>query len=208
MKMRSLSVEEARRIRDGFGGRFASRDRALWVLGCGTGYRISELLSLDLDVVAMAAGQAVPRVRVSRARMKGRRRSRDVPMPTAARRALVEYFEGLPVLHRRQGMPLFQTAAGGRLSRVQAYQAIRRAAKQAGVDVDRVGTHSMRKTYATRIYQAAVRRLAKGEEVDPIREAMRCLGHTSVATTEAYMAEPDDAADRYLDLMEGLFDGC
>jgi integrase len=69
---------------------FSLRDRALFITGMNTGFRITELLSLAVGQV-WEAGQVKPEVRVARAQLKGgqgpKRRSvksRVIPLNAAA----------------------------------------------------------------------------------------------------------------------------
>jgi integrase len=48
---RPLSDEEVKLISQSFGGTFGKRNKALFVVGYRTGFRISELLSLRVDDV-------------------------------------------------------------------------------------------------------------------------------------------------------------
>jgi integrase len=91
-------------------------------------------------------------------------------------------------------MPAFQTLAGDRLGRVAAYACIRKAARAARMDMAGVGTHSMRKTHAGVAYRYYLAKLAKGEQVDPVRMVQHVLGHSSIATTEKYLTPPGRVA--------------
>ena len=66
---RPLTDAEVAIVAQSFGGTYATRDRALFVLGIKTGFRISELLSLTIGDVYQH-GQVVARVTVKRAHMK------------------------------------------------------------------------------------------------------------------------------------------
>lgn len=60
---RPLTPEEIDEILVSFGGRFAVRDKALFVMGIYTGFRITELLSLRIRDVCQF-GRVLPRVTV------------------------------------------------------------------------------------------------------------------------------------------------
>ena len=47
---RPLTDTEVELMQAGFGGRYATRDRALFLLGVESGFRISELLSLRMGM--------------------------------------------------------------------------------------------------------------------------------------------------------------
>lgn len=201
---RPLTGDEVRRALDLLrGSRLALRNRALVQLGIYTGFRISELLSLRVGDV-IRDGRVLERVRVERRSMKGKRSSRDVPLNERARAALAEW---LPVLYRwRDAGPdlyLFQSAKGGRLSRRQAARIVARLARTLHMP-PRIGTHSLRKTFARAVYDNACACWRPGLEL-PIRVVMKALGHRSVDVTEHYLGldmEAVDAAVLELDFRE------
>lgn len=81
---RPLTDREIDEVLQSFGGRYARRDRALFLLGVKTGFRISELLSLTIGRV-LQHGRVVERVSVSRRHMKKKIEGRTVPLnPQAA----------------------------------------------------------------------------------------------------------------------------
>ena len=186
MKARPLENAEIPKLLAGFTGRTAERNRTLFRLGVATGFRVSELLSLDLRDVSRA-GRVVETLHVASGSMKGGRDARSVPMPEPAREALRKHRDALAA----QGFigpdcPLFMGHNGRRLSRQAAGQAIRRAARRAGLG-GAVSTHSMRKCFAAAVHRVWLRRLAAGEHCEPIRETCLALGHRSVASTEHYL---------------------
>ena len=68
---RPLTEEEVDAVAASFTGQFATRDRALFVLGIKSGFRISELLSLRVGDVRQG-GQFTARVYVERRSTKGK----------------------------------------------------------------------------------------------------------------------------------------
>lgn len=177
------------------GSRLALRNRCLVLMGLNTGFRISELLSLRLGHV-LHLGQVLERVCVERTSMKGARESRDVALNLEARTALAGW---IPVLMRWRGagddVCLFQSNKGGQLTRRQASRIMQGLARTLGWP-PRIGTHSLRKTFAHDVYDWAMRNWTPVQE-NPIRVVMRALGHSSVAVTESYlnldMAQVDKA---------------
>jgi integrase len=113
---------------------FSVRDQALVSLGLNTGFRISELLSLD--VADVWDGERVrPQVKVTRAKMKGghgvRRKavtSRTVPLNEAATQALQRYvFARMGAGEVQPKEPLFPSRFHGlRLTRWGANQVVHR----------------------------------------------------------------------------------
>lgn len=153
------------------------RERALVVLGIRTGLRLSSMLSLRVADVALA-GRIQPRIRVRRAATKGKRAGYDMPLHPQAVAALQAHFDSLPdpATHAY----LFPgRRPGTRLSRSAGWRAIKAAFRAAGIDGAplETGTHSLRKTFAQRIYTAL------GHDLVRTCYAMR---HASVETTVEY----------------------
>ncbi len=161
------------------------RDRALFTLGVRTGFRISEILSLNIGDVRLPNGKIVDRIEVVRRNMKGKRSGRTVVLHVEAQNAISE------LVSSRSGMPdstpLFQTEIGTRVTRYGAHKALRRAYRRAGV-YGRLGTHAMRKTFANRMYARLGKDLVKTQHA---------LGHANVGSTISYLSfsqeEIDDA---------------
>jgi integrase/recombinase XerD len=154
------------------------RDRALLELLYGTGARITEAVSLDvddLDLAAPARGDD-PLLRLAG---KGGK-DRVVPVGSFARHALDAYLvRGRPVLAAaaRRASPspaVFLNARGGRLTRQGAWGVLRAAAARAGLTG--VSPHTLRHSFATHL-------LDGGADVRVVQEL---LGHASVTTTQVY----------------------
>jgi integrase/recombinase XerD len=157
------------------------RDRALLELLYGTGARISEAVSLDVDDLDLAGqdrSAAVPAV----VRLSGKgRKQRVVPVGSYARAALDAYLiQGRPVLaaaavRRGRASPaVFLNARGGRLTRQGAWGVLQAAAARAGLA--HVSPHTLRHCFATHL-------LDGGADVRVVQEL---LGHASVTTTQIY----------------------
>ncbi len=154
------------------------RDAALLELLYGTGIRISEAVSLDVDevdrLVRARAGEPAPGLRVLG---KGGK-ERIVPVGSYARAAIDAYLvRGRPILAAAgRGNPaLFLNTRGGRLSRQSAWAILRSVAEKAGITAD-VSPHTLRHSYATHL-------LDGGADVRVVQEL---LGHASVTTTQIY----------------------
>lgn len=156
------------------------RDRCLLILGCTTGFRISELLTLRVQDVQG------PRITVQRRAMKGKDRSRTVPLLPEAQAAIEAHiYES----HLQPSDPLFKSTRQNRpISRIQAYRCLTAAFKELGL-TGKVATHSMRKYYAAGMYHALGRDLLK---------TSKALGHRYINTTADYLSfdtqELDEAA--------------
>ena len=51
-----------------------------------------------------------------------------------------------------------------------------------------VATHSMRKTFANKVYQHLCQRRAAGEAIDPFRLTSKALGHRNINSTDQYLS--------------------
>ena len=187
---RPFTELEATRVEQAIGGRYAARDRALFVLGLHTGFRIAELLSLEVG--AVWNGEAVlERVHVSRRHMKKRTEGRTVPLHERARTALGAWLSDFqarkPVLQASD--PLFPGFAGADkpMSRVAGWRVLKRAYRRAGLDGPGLASHSMRKTFAARVYEAVAHDLVKTQ---------RAMGHRNINSTVQYIGFLDADIDR------------
>jgi site-specific recombinase XerD len=179
---------------------FPLRDQALAELLLGSGYRVTEALSLSVADV-WAVGRVKPRVTVRRAQMKGGRSpwkrrvtARSVPLNSRVVAALEAY------LFSRFGSagpanseePLFPSrSGGGRLSRWRVNQIVHQVLEAAGIDsrpgTGQFGTHSLRKTFCKSVYRLSNNDLAL------TRIAM---SHASIQTTQAYLPIATEDVDR------------
>jgi site-specific recombinase XerD len=156
--------------------KFAVRDVLMVLLGCYTGFRISELLSLQVRDVWMH-NQVPARISIAPRHMKGKRASRSVKIHEKVREAIIAYiFEHNP---QDPEQFLFRSAKGSDpISRIQAYRIIKDTAAKLKM-TKATGTHSMRKTFANRIFVASGHNLLKTKAA---------LGHTDIKTTERYLS--------------------
>lgn len=186
---RPLTEAEVARLRQSFGGRYARRDHALFLLGVKSGFRISELLSLRVGNVWQGQ-QVVERVTVRRRHMKRQIEGRTVLLHPEARVALAAW---LGELQAAGPCPVetyvFQSRKGPNrpISRRHALRVLREA-YDANELTGPLGTHAMRKTFANHIYQYLCQRRAAGEAVDPFRMTSKALGHRSITSTDGYLS--------------------
>lgn len=166
-----ISVTEAARVvtAPDTGTPQGLRDRAMLELMYGSGLRISELCSLEIQAVDADAAL----VRVTG---KGSK-DRIVPVGETALVALRAYLQaGRPRLVRpRTGSALFLSARGVAISRKTFWLGVKQAARRAGVTVP-VKPHLLRHAFATHL-------LAGGADLRSIQEM---LGHADIATTQVY----------------------
>ncbi|MHB9108216.1 MAG: tyrosine-type recombinase/integrase [Armatimonadota bacterium] len=184
---RPLNDSEVHDVSRSFWGEHARRDKALFLLGVKSGFRISELLSLRLrDVVQ--AGRIVERVTVERRNMKKKLEGRTVLLHPEARAALAAWLEELGRHAELTGETfVFQSRKGGNrpITRVQAYRILHEACDACEL-TGKLGTHSMRKTFANKVYDALDNDLVKTQ---------RALGHRNVNSTVQYLSFREEEID-------------
>ncbi|MDO4784457.1 MAG: site-specific tyrosine recombinase XerD [Propionibacteriaceae bacterium] len=151
------------------------RDACLLELLYGTGARISEICSLDVDDLARSLAEPDAGLRLIG---KGDK-ERLVPLGSYARAAVEAWLvRGRPAWAsraRKANPALLLNTRGQRLSRQSAWAVLRRRAAQAGLRTE-VSPHSLRHSFATHL-------LDGGADVRVVQEL---LGHSSVATTQIY----------------------
>lgn len=180
---RPVDRPEERAMLATFKGRWTERNRALVVLGINTGFRISELLSLNLGDV-YKNGQLVPAVTVHKRNTKGKQQGRSMPLNKAAKSALLPWVKRMLADGYGPETPLFFVIRKGvkRLRRQHAWQIIHDACMKAGL-LGKLGTHTLRKSFADRIYDLLGRDLVR---------LQKALGHKWVSSTAAYVSFKDE----------------
>ncbi len=163
---------------------FPLRDQALVTLGLNSGFRISELLSLNVGNV-WEDGRVKTQLKVTRAKLKGgscaRKKSttsRTVPLNETAALILQKYlfsrFGSGPVKIDESLFP--SRFHGKRINRSRANVIVHAVPKKAGVENQECyGTHSLRKTFCQSIYKIT------NHDLNLTRAIM---GHASVSVTQ------------------------
>ena len=185
---RPWTDEEVAWIKERFTGRQARRNRVLFIVGVNTGRRISQMLTLRVRDVVDGQGRVVDRVFFARAVVKGKTEGHSVRLNAAAREALQPW-----VKHLTETSPvgidamLFPSEAGVNrpISRRQAWWVIKQAVRGLA---GKQGTHSLRKTFANRVYQHFLREQARGKPVDAFRSTSKALSHGDIRSTDAYLS--------------------
>lgn len=163
---------------------FAPKYKALFLLGINTGLRISDLLKLRVEDILepnKKRRQVVERLEV---REKKTGKYKNFPLNTRARTALQDYLKTYQV----KSGPLFPSRnLNGKkpLTRTSVYIVLTSAAKMAGLH-ERVGTHTMRKTFGYHKYK---------EGVD-ITRLMRIFRHATPEITLRYIGITQDDEDK------------
>ena len=184
---RPLEEAEVQATLAALDGAYATRDRALFLLGVRSGFRISELLSLRLMDVTRH-GKPLERVTVARKHMKKKVEGRTIVLHPEAKAALWEWLVELHALgYMTSDTFVFQSRKGrnAALSRVQAYRILQEAYERAGVSGS-TGTHTMRKTFANRVYSRLNGDLIKTQ---------KALGHRNINSTVSYLSFREEEID-------------
>ena len=164
------------------------REKTLLTLGFCTGYRISELLSLKVADVS-TNGIIHSHVTVKAANTKTKT-GRSVLLNTDAQKALRRLVDVIGTNANGQS-PLFVSRkhdANGNLkaiSRQQAHDLLKALFAKIG-EFGNVSTHTLRKTFAARIY----------EQTGKLEIVQIALGHKSINSTISYLAFGNDDLNR------------
>jgi integrase/recombinase XerD len=147
----------------------AFRDRAMLELGYGGGLRVSEWIGIGVHDLMLEDG-------VVRVFGKGSK-ERLVPVGRAAIGAVGMYLRELrPRLEKGEGKGrLFLNARGRPLSRMGAWQILRKYVTRAGLDT-RVTPHTLRHSFATHLLEGGA----------DLRAVQEMLGHADITTTQIY----------------------
>ena len=180
---RPLTNAEIRKVATCFDGKFAARNRGLFMLGISIGGRVSELLALTIGDVYQN-DQPVTDFQFDRSIVKGGETSRTIPVNSDGRKAIAAIIEWHCVefgLYLHPDTPLFpsQKSSEGRIVAMKR-QAIHKILETAFVSAGlngKLATHTLRKTFAQRLYQ----------QCNDIYLVKELLGHKNVATTQAYI---------------------
>ncbi len=174
---KALSIDEVQRLLDAPNRDTPEglRDAALLELLYGTGARVSEVVTLDVDDLTRVLADEHLNLRLHG---KGNKQ-RGVPLGSYARAAVDAWLvRGRPALAIKATAAtpaLLLNARGNRLSRQSAWAILQQRAAQAGITTE-ISPHSLRHSFATHL-------LDGGADVRVVQEL---LGHASVTTTQIY----------------------
>jgi integrase/recombinase XerD len=148
----------------------ALRDRALLEVLYGTGLRVTELVSLDVEDVNLASGT----LRVVRPKDKA---GRIVPIHERAIEPLREYLERgrIQLLRDPQEKALFLNHRGRRLTRQGLWLIVKHYVREVGISED-ITPHTLRHTFAAHLVE-------KKADLEYVQEL---LGHANISTTQVY----------------------
>lgn len=152
-----------------------SRDFLMFLLGINCGLRISDILKLRVGDVLNKSYIEV--------REQKTKKYKKFPIANSFKSALKDYIIG-----KKPEEWLFSSQKGDRpITRVQAYRIISQACQEAGITT-RIGTHTLRKTFAYHFYK----------EKKDIALLQSLLNHSSPAITLRYIGINQDIIDSNL----------
>jgi integrase/recombinase XerD len=172
--------------------RLCPRDRCLITAQWWTGFRISEILTLTVGQV-LRDGAFLPKIGIRPSHLKGGYgTTRWIPVLPELTRALERHIRWLERHYDIvPSLPLFpsrQRDDDGRVKpicRSQADTIIDAAFARAGIaDDGRLGSHTLRKTFARRVYENA------GHDLMVLK---RALNHSDVCVSQRYLEADEDA---------------
>jgi len=150
------------------------RDALLFSFGINTGLRISDILSLDVGDVKSRDYIEI--------REKKTNKYKKFPLNRFLKEEINLFVEGLA-----SEQPLFYTQKHCRLDRAQAYRILNKAAQAVGVK-ERIGTHTLRKTFGYHFYQ----------QYDDIVMLQKIFNHSTPSITLRYIGiEQEDIDEVY-----------
>lgn len=159
------------------------RDYALFTLGVNSGLRISDLLKLQIDEVRDAKGKIKDRLEIHEQKTG---KLKEFPLSSSVKKSLEEYLSAT-----QPGEWLFPSRKGGEpIDRRQAWRILSEAATAVGIP-DRIGTHTLRKTFGYWAFK-------NGTDITRIQ---KLLNHSSPGITLAYIGiTKDELDDVYINL--------
>ena len=144
------------------------RDHAMLELLYATGIRVSELISLDLDDLNLAAGFI---------RCESRGKERIIPLYQTAVKALQDYVKNIrpQLIADSSETALFVNMNGERMSRQGFWKIIKHYQEMAGIQKE-ITPHTLRHSFAVHL-------LENGADLRSIQEM---LGHADISSTQIY----------------------
>lgn len=158
----------------------ARRDRVIFELFLGTGIRLSELVSMDIDDVDLDGKHiriigkgGVPQVKF---------------LKTSLRTLLREYLKERKRNTSGDCRALFASSRDTRLCARQVAQRLKAWLDKAGIE-KHISPHGLRHTFATHLYAST----------SDLLVVQRALGHRNISTTEIYTHLVDEALENALE---------
>ncbi len=147
------------------------RDLLLFTLGTNCGLRISDIISLNISDVRNKSYITLIEQKTGK--------FKKIPINSKLKPMLEEYIIG-----KDSDAPLFQSVFQNRLDRFRAYHIIKDACRSAGLD-ERIGTHTLRKTFGYHHYQ----------QFKDVALLQKIFNHSSPQITLRYIGIEQDQID-------------
>ena len=173
---RTLSVEEVDLLLNvSLATPFDYRNKAMLELMYGSGLRVSELVSLNMNQIDLESG-------IIRIMGKGRK-EREIPIGEYGIYYLKLYLEhrGALIKNNRQEDSLFLNNHGKQITRQGFFKILKQLLMDKGLNPD-VSPHTLRHSFATHL-------LSHGADLRSIQEM---LGHADISTTKIYTHVSDE----------------
>lgn len=157
------------------------RDKAMLETLYATGIRVTELISIRLDDVNLAAGYI---------KIRKKAKERVIPIGNIAIKYLKEYINNVrPLLIKtEEEQTLFINANGQKMTRQGFWKILKQYKDEARIDKD-LTPHTIRHSFAVHLLQ-------NGADLKMVQEI---LGHTDIASTQIYTQMADmKIRDEYL----------
>ena len=161
------------------------RDYLLFTMGINFALRINDLLSLKVKDVLDKKGEIIDYIHIREQKTK---KEKKIKINKAVIEALEYYFKKANVTDPDNYLfPSYRS--NKKLDRIRVWQMIKTWCKEVGLDSERIGTHTLRKTWG---YQAR----KKGITIEQISEK---LGHRSSIVTKRYIGINQDEINKIED---------
>ncbi|PLR75434.1 site-specific integrase [Bacillus sp. V3-13] len=159
----------------------SARNHLLFVLGINCGLRISDILQLQIGDVVNERGKPRPFYELRESKTK---KGRRFPFSKNVQKAINLYFQEAGKNENLESY-LFKSRQGYRsITRQRAYQIINDAAHAIGIQ-EKIGTHTLRKTFGYHAYKSGV----------DITLLQSIFNHSSPSVTLRYIGITQDDMD-------------
>jgi len=190
---KSLSDEEVQKIKNSF---VRQRDRTLFVLGIRTGWRISQLLSIQLKHF-IQHGQVSKTLKIDRTATKGQKTSQECALHSEAITELTKLVKdqyGNNFNSLNPDLYLFKSRKGinSPIKRAHVHNILKAIVNCLQLD-GKIASHSMRKTLSQRIYK---------NSGNDLLITQKALNHSYISSTINYLDVNQKEVDKLILDME------
>jgi integrase len=192
MSARSFSPEEYHTLEAHLAPAADTRAHLLLVIGCNTGLRISELLSLTVSD-CFTGTEVRHELFIARRRLKGgrgvHRRSvsgRRIPIADHVRQAIAKHLRATGTENLTDALFRSRQSGSRAMTRWHAHRLLVDACVTCGISRFFISNHTYRKTFAQFCYA----------RTKCLLTTQRCLAHSSPLTTAIYLSINQDTVNR------------